>query len=117
MQILDCERQILECENRFSRAKALPTASRSIFFFAGPLCGIIFSPEITAGIFFCKVSLPPPPHKNQMVAPLYKVIMVVIIQSCQTIRVNMVSFKKYSKCKSTVGCTVTLTAKYHSGNS
>ena len=35
-QISECERRVLECENRYRSAKALPKASRRIFF-AGPL--------------------------------------------------------------------------------
>ena len=60
MQILDYERQILECENRFWRAKELPTASRRIFLPA-LRAGEFFSPEITAGFFFfAKPSCNPP---------------------------------------------------------
>ena len=41
--ISDCERRNLECENRFRSAKALPKASRRIFF-AGPSGRRIFFP-------------------------------------------------------------------------
>ena len=61
-QISECERRILECENRYWSAKALPKASRRIF-----------SPEITAGNFFCKVFLPPPPIKIKWSLP-YKIL-------------------------------------------
>ena len=68
MQILDCESRFrtvkgrfVKCENRVWRAKALPKASRRIFFpwnhsriFLGGGGGWDFLP---------------PPHKNQMVAP------------------------------------------------
>ena len=65
-------------------------------FFAGPLD---FFPWNHSRIFcFCKVS-PPPPKKNQIVAPLDIVIMVVIIQSYQTVDVNMVKFKSIQYAK------------------
>ena len=72
-QISDCQRQILECENRFRSAKALPKASRRFFLTCPSGRRIFFFPEIRAGNFFCKVFLPPPPHRNKMVAPFRRI--------------------------------------------
>ena len=65
-------KQVSECENRYRSAKALPKASRRIFF-AGPSGRIIFFPgNHSRKIFFAKSSCPPikikwslPNQKNQ----------------------------------------------------
>ena len=59
-QISECARRILECENRYRSAKALPTASRRIFFLPALRAGEFFSLKSQPDFFFAKSSCPPP---------------------------------------------------------
>ena len=77
MQILGCESRFRSAKGGFWSAKTgIGVRKRFLrqageFFLPALRAGEFFSPEITAGNFFLR-SLPAPPHKNQMVAPLVK---------------------------------------------
>ena len=76
MQILDCESRFLSAKGGFWSAKTgngvqkrFPRQAEE-FFLAGPSGRRIFSPEITAGIFFLRsLPAPPPPIKIKWSLP------------------------------------------------